>query len=119
MRYRLLGLLAMSTALAACAPSEPEEINTREYDSTSRVEIGHTPDEPIGESKEFGGYACTEDCSGHEAGYQWAEENGIDDPDNCDGKSNSFIEGCITYVKEQIDDEADSDDEDSDDNSDD
>jgi len=29
----------------------------------------------------FGGYECTKDCSGHAAGYDWAEEHGIDDPD--------------------------------------
>ena len=50
--------------------------------------------------KTFGDYECTEDCSGHEAGYNWAEENGISDIDDCTGKSDSFIEGCITYVEE-------------------
>jgi hypothetical protein len=32
----------------------------------------------------FAGYECTEDCSGHEAGYAWAEEHGISDGDECD-----------------------------------
>lgn len=49
----------------------------------------------------FKGYECTVDCSGHEAGYQWAEEQGIDDPDDCDGNSGSFIEGCRAYAEEQ------------------
>lgn len=49
----------------------------------------------------FKGDPCTIDCSGHEAGYAWAEENGIDDPDDCDGKSESFIEGCRSYAEEQ------------------
>lgn len=49
----------------------------------------------------FKGDPCTIDCSGHEAGYEWAEENGIDDPDDCDGKSDSFIEGCRSYAEEQ------------------
>jgi hypothetical protein len=49
----------------------------------------------------FMGYSCTDDCSGHEAGYNWAEENGIDDPDNCGGNSDSFIEGCQAYAEEQ------------------
>lgn len=49
----------------------------------------------------FKGYECTVDCSGHEAGYQWAEEKGIDDPDDCGGKSESFIEGCRAYTEEQ------------------
>lgn len=49
----------------------------------------------------FKGYACTQDCSGHEAGYNWAEEKGIDDPSDCGGNSNSFIEGCEAYAEEQ------------------
>lgn len=49
---------------------------------------------------EFNGYPCTEDCSGHEAGYEWAEENGIEDPEDCGGNSNSFIEGCESYAEE-------------------
>lgn len=31
--------------------------------------------------------------------YQWAEENGIDDPDYCGRNSNSFIEGCKPTLK--------------------
>lgn len=49
----------------------------------------------------FKGDPCTVDCSGHEAGYEWAEEKGIDDPDDCDGNSDSFIEGCRSYAEEQ------------------
>ncbi len=51
--------------------------------------------------KTFKGNACTDDCSGHEAGYNWAEEKGITDPDDCGGKSDSFIEGCRSYAEEQ------------------
>jgi hypothetical protein len=49
----------------------------------------------------FHGYDCTEDCSGHEAGYEWAELHDIDDPDDCGGNSQSFIEGCQAYAEEQ------------------
>lgn len=49
----------------------------------------------------FKGYECRVDCSGHEAGYQWAEEKDIDDPDDCGGNSESFIEGCRAYAEEQ------------------
>lgn len=52
--------------------------------------------------KSFLGYECTDDCSGHEAGYEWAEENDIDDPDDCDGNSESFIEGGRAYAEEQM-----------------
>lgn len=64
------------------------------------------------QAEEFKGYQCTVDCSGHEAGYKWAEENGIDDVEDCTGDSNSFIEGCKAYVEENggKTDEDDSDD---------
>lgn len=55
----------------------------------------------------FAGYQCTLDCSGHEAGYQWAEDNGITDPDNCGGNSQSFIEGCMAYANGLSPDEED------------
>ena len=47
----------------------------------------------------FYGRPCLGDCSGHEAGYQWADDNDIDDEDDCVGYSQSFIEGCIAYVQ--------------------
>jgi len=51
-------------------------------------------------NKAFYNYTCTENCEGHEAGYEWAEENDISDYDDCGGNSNSFIEGCYAYVDE-------------------
>ncbi|MCL2591091.1 MAG: hypothetical protein FWD67_09530 [Betaproteobacteria bacterium] len=57
-------------------------------------------------SAEFGGYPCmTDDCSDHQAGYDWAEENNIDDPKDCNGNSQLFIDGCRSYAEEdgQID----------------
>ena len=47
----------------------------------------------------FGGYPCRSDCSEHRAGYLWARENGIGEPDNCDGLSAGFIEGCRVYAE--------------------
>lgn len=47
----------------------------------------------------FFGYRCTEECSGHEAGYIWAMANHINFISDCDGQSQSFIEGCMAYVK--------------------
>lgn len=48
----------------------------------------------------FYGYECTEDCSGHSAGYNWAEENNVTSEYECGGNNNSFIEGCEAYVNE-------------------
>ena len=50
----------------------------------------------------FRGYECSDDCSGHQAGYNWALENNIDNEDNCSGNSQSFIEGCYSYVEENF-----------------
>ncbi len=64
----------------------------------------------------FDGYDCTEDCSGHEAGYRWAEDHSISDGDDCDAagehsNSPSFAEGCRAYVDgdSEPDDDVDSD----------
>ncbi len=43
---------------------------------------------------------CSSDCSGHEAGYQWAARLDITEHADCGGNSNSFIEGCMEYVEE-------------------
>jgi hypothetical protein len=58
-------------------------------------------------TQEFHGYPCTQDCSGHQAGYEWAERKGIDSVDDCGGNSNSFIEGCQAYVEENASAEQD------------
>jgi hypothetical protein len=53
----------------------------------------------------FHGFACTVDCSGHEAGYRWAQAHAIDDPHTCysgprlsNTANESFSEGCEAYV---------------------
>jgi hypothetical protein len=49
----------------------------------------------------FGDFDCTVDCSGHAAGYKWADQHRINDEENCpDGNSQSFHEGCIAYTRD-------------------
>ncbi|WP_366509882.1 hypothetical protein [Mesorhizobium sp.] len=48
----------------------------------------------------FGGNYCTVDCSGHKAGYDWAEKNQISDESDCSSNSQSFNEGCQTYIED-------------------
>ena len=55
----------------------------------------------------FHGYGCTQDCSGHEAGYDWADRNNIQNENDCHGNSNSFSEGCRAWVEEHQDNEED------------
>ena len=38
---------------------------------------------------------------GHDAGYEWAEENDITDVDYDEGNSESFNEGVREYAEEQ------------------
>ena len=43
-------------------------------------------------------YGCTIDCSGHDAGFEWARDRELED---CwGGRSQSFAEGCRTYGEE-------------------
>ena len=46
----------------------------------------------------YRGYPCTKDCSGHEAGYNYAAYLGLDDSECPYGSSNSFWEGCISFT---------------------
>lgn len=68
-----------------------------DLDEFSRTDLTKSSTEEI---KTFKGYQCTDDCSGHKAGYDWAREEGITDPDDCGGKSKSFVEGCMSYANE-------------------
>ena len=67
--------------------------------------------------RQFDGYACREDCSGHEAGYRWAEEHDITDVEDCEAagehsNSPSFAEGCESYVNGEGDPQESDDNED-------
>ena len=79
--------------------------------STYAADDSVTPEPYVSSGYQDAGapYGCTDDCSGHDAGWAWAEENGVTDPGECGGNSISFEEGCIAYAEEQ---EADRPDED-------
>ena len=50
-----------------------------------------------------GSYNCTDDCSGHNAGWEWAQAN----DEACAGESEPFDEGCRAYidaVQKKVDD---------------
>jgi gamma-glutamylcyclotransferase (GGCT)/AIG2-like uncharacterized protein YtfP len=54
----------------------------------------------LSESLYYKGYPCTVDCSGHMAGYVWAQIKGIQRVEECPlGHSNSFYEGCKSYAE--------------------
>jgi hypothetical protein len=43
---------------------------------------------------------CSVDCSSEDDGYQWAEDQGIGDADDCNGgTTRAFEKGCLAYLK--------------------
>jgi hypothetical protein len=67
-------------------------------------------------SETFDEDPCSIDCSGHQAGYDWAERNSIDDEDVCDraadnSNSPSFGAGCKAYANGDSPDGDEDDDE--------
>lgn len=60
----------------------------------------HQP-ENLTSGSTFHGFPCVDDCSGHQAGYAWAEAHAILRADRCGGDSQSFKEGCIAYTRER------------------
>lgn len=92
----LLLISALSLSAFGCTA---ETDNSDTMDSTDTADAVANDDQDA-RPLTFMGYLCTDDCSGHERGYEWAEEKGIEDPDDCGGNSESFIEGCRAYAGE-------------------
>ena len=59
---------------------------------SARIYTSHTQDRLVA------GLNCTVDCSGYDAGYEWAKQRDIDDDDYCPDGNKSFYEGCAAYV---------------------
>lgn len=68
-----------------------------------RIAIPTAPPERA--RRTFHGIPCTDDCSGHEAGAEWAQAHDLTDPDHCTGNSQSFIEGCMETVLQRLEDD--------------
>ena len=92
--------------LASCSQNDDtrkdlSDFEGQEFAGETYDEFDERRESYGGERGEFAGDGCTVDCSGHEAGYAWAEDRDITDPDDCGGKSWSFEEGCRAYAIEQ------------------
>jgi hypothetical protein len=46
-----------------------------------------------------GSDSCTDDCSGHDAGYEWARDNDVCDTEYDGGDSESFAEGVRSWAE--------------------
>jgi len=92
------GPISVDPAVSTSSPTVPDRVRDR-----------------AASTRTFAGDPCTSDCSGHEAGYNWAEEHDIDDEDACDtagdtSNSPSFAAGCRAYVNGQSPEEDDEED---------
>ena len=76
-------------------------MNVRILIAAGALALAASPGAPASAQETFHGYDCIDDCSGQEAGYDWAQRNDIADEADCDGNSQSFNEGCQAYVEEQ------------------
>jgi hypothetical protein len=95
----LAGALAL-IALSGCSKQSAGPDENKVVAGETYEEFDQRRDALGGANGSFVGQGCTQDCGGHEAGYAWAEEKGITDPDHCGGKSRSFIEGCRAYAEQ-------------------
>jgi hypothetical protein len=59
---------------------------------SARIYTAYTQDRVIA------GLNCTVDCSGYDAGYNWAKQHDIDDDDYCPNGNKPFYDGCSAYV---------------------
>ncbi|MBI5870272.1 MAG: hypothetical protein HZB44_04845 [Actinobacteria bacterium] len=80
---------------------KPAEIETAAA-STQSTPQAPSPSRTQPDTSESNSYKCETDCSGHEEGYLWAAEHHLTDPYECDGNSNSFIEGCQAFALAQV-----------------
>lgn len=85
--------------LAACgssSSSESQPVEAHDYEAASERASAQLADQTYQEVS--GSADCTEGCEGHDAGFEWAKEHGVTDQSECDGDSQSFIEGCQSYA---------------------
>jgi hypothetical protein len=59
----------------------PDDVTSEHVPSAT---VAEKP-QPDASGLSFHGYPCSADCSGHEAGYNWAEEHGISDAADWNG----------------------------------
>jgi hypothetical protein len=101
-------ILFLSFAVSACGSgsggmadgyrsSDNEEVSEFDEDTArddAASDLTGTTFQDVGDTSR-----CTDDCGGHDAGWQWAQDNGVTDSSECTG-SGSFEDGCQAYVEE-------------------
>jgi hypothetical protein len=108
--------LVVASLVTGCGNSSPTSTSGAAYESSGLgteaefdedealeravSEISYESYSSVGEP-----YGCSDDCSGHNAGFEWAKNNEVTDG-ICGGNSQSFEEGCQAYgdaIQEKVD----------------
>lgn len=87
---------AIGSSSSSSEGGESYDSSTVEYEAEPEYEYDGD-NESYYESR---GYGCTSDCSGHDAGYEWADENGVCDEYYSESYSESFDEGVRVYAED-------------------
>jgi len=101
LRY-LIGTMLITFSIASCGQSVGSDRYVESSSGSNGIDEGEATERPVDDlsGETYGSmgapYGCTDDCSGHEAGFEWAKENEITDGD-CYTESESFNEGCRAY----------------------
>ena len=103
MSMRKLILLLAVAGLAACSPAKQQRASQASPQKSALAKAADRgqPPHPVGpivDEDLFHGWKCGGDCTQHHAGYAWAAQRKIANPQDCQGKSESFIEGCWAYT---------------------
>lgn len=92
---RLLVALVLALGLAGCESGEDRQARLVDQ-AVDNATPSDVPADEV-ERPEFDN--CTSDCSGHEAGFEWAREQDVTDASECSGNSDSFVEGCEAFAQ--------------------
>jgi hypothetical protein len=104
-----LAVLASGLLIVNACSSQPSDEETDQAYESAQEQLSDATFEDVGDTGD-----CTEDCGGHDAGFEWARDQGVTDSSECSGDSQSFVEGCEAYasaVETAADDDLDSDEE--------
>lgn len=89
--------IALIVGLGALAILQPSAPTRPSY--TQALQIARDEADRLTYVEVAGSGACTNDCSGHEAGFAWARGNGVAEVWDCPATGNrSFLEGCEEYA---------------------
>lgn len=50
----------------------------------------------------FGGFPCTDRCRDHSAGFEYARQLRLKDPNQCAGPTLSYVQGCRVYSRDRM-----------------